>query len=388
MDRPAVELQERPVATDAAPPATDDGADLVVFAEQVAELGGTERITAAILERYPAARTFALRFTTTNLPNGGQAVGNGRVRFVGRGRPRRHFLAPLFAHEIAKVPLGDAAVVLSLAHHGWSAAAQVPAGARHVCLCAGPPRSLHGHSDAYIRAYPAPLRPLLRAALPALRASNRTLIRRPDRLLTNSRSSARAIESVYGRAAEVVHPPVRTSYFTPAARPRRALLAVGRLVRHKRMDALVEAARCLDDEVVVVGAGPLLPELRRRAPANVRLLGYVDDEELRELYRTSRALICPSVEEFGLVMAEAQACGTPVIAPRAGGALEVVREGETGTLVERVDGPVLAEAVRRLERDPPDPAACRASAERFSEELFVAKLERVVDEERAAAAVG
>jgi glycosyltransferase involved in cell wall biosynthesis len=388
MEGSAVELEARVATPDAPPRPVDDGDDLVVVAEQVAELGGSERVTAAILDRYRAARTVALRFSTTNLPNGGQAVGDGRVRLVGRARPRRHFLAPVYARRVARAPLGEAAVVLSLAHHGWPAAARVPRGARHVCYCAGPPRSLYGYSGCYIRDYPAPLRPLLYAAIPALRASNRALIHRPDRLLTNSRSTARAIESVYGRPAEVVHPPVRTSYFTPAPRPRSGLLAVVRLARHKRFDALLEAARWLDDELVVVGGGRMLPELRRRAPANVRLLGYVDDEELRALYRTSRAFVSPSVEEFGIAMAEAHACGTPVIAPRAGGALEIVSDGESGVLLDRFDGPSLAAAVRRLDRHPVDPAACRESAERFSEDRFVTALERIVDEERLAASAG
>jgi UDP:flavonoid glycosyltransferase YjiC (YdhE family) len=56
-------------------------------------------------------------------------------------------------------------------------------------------------------------------------------------------------------------------------------------------------------------------------------------------------------------------------------------------LVDRLDAAALADAVRRLQRDPPDPAACRASADRFREELFVTRIERVIDEERAAAAV-
>jgi glycosyltransferase involved in cell wall biosynthesis len=380
-------VELRPLPAVAIPTAVDDGADLVLVADQVAELGGSERVLQAVVDRYPAARVLAPRFTTTNLPPGVAAVRAERVRLAGQGRPRRHFLAPVFARRIARAPVGAAAVVVSLTHNGWSAAARVPPGARQLCYCAGLPRWLYGDASAYLGDYPLPLRPALRAAIPALRVHNRRLLRRPNRLLTNSSWSARAIASVYGRRAEVIHPPVRTSFFTPAPRPRRGLLAVGRLVRHKRFELLVEAARHLDDELVVAGGGALLPELRRRAPSNVRFAGFVDDEELLELYRGSRAFVCPSVEEFGIVMAEAQACGVPVIAPRAGGALDVVRDGETGILVDRLDGRSLAEAVRALDSRPPDQAACRASAERFAEERFVAQLERVIDEERAAASV-
>jgi glycosyltransferase involved in cell wall biosynthesis len=113
----------------------------------------------------------------------------------------------------------------------------------------------------------------------------------------------------------------------------------------------------------------------------VRFTGYVDDAELRELYRSSRALICPSIEEFGMVMAEAQACGTPVIAPRAGGALDIVRDGETGLLLERIEADTLATAVRELDRRSFDPQAVAVSAERFSEQRFIAGLDRVLVEE-------
>jgi glycosyltransferase involved in cell wall biosynthesis len=113
----------------------------------------------------------------------------------------------------------------------------------------------------------------------------------------------------------------------------------------------------------------------------VRFTGWVDDAELRELYRSSRALICPSVEEFGIVMAEAQACGTPVIAPRAGGAIDIVRDAETGFLLDRIDPRSLAAAVRELEQRSFDPQACRASAQRFSEQQFIGRLDQVLAEE-------
>jgi glycosyltransferase involved in cell wall biosynthesis len=206
-------------------------------------------------------------------------------------------------------------------------------------------------------------------------------MRRPDRLLTNSRASAADIARVHGREAEVVHPPVNTSFFTPGPGPGRHALAVARAVPHKRLDLLVEAFRDLDEELVVVGHGRELPKLRAAAPANVRFTGFVPDEQLADLYRDSFALVCPSIEEFGIAMAEAHACGIPVIAPAAGGALEIVDDPATGILLDRVDPATLASAVRAARRRAFDPEACRASAERFSDQRFAAQIERVVDDE-------
>ena len=61
-------------------------------------------------------------------------------------------------------------------------------------------------------------------------------------------------------------------------------------------------------------------------------LGRASDEELVELYASARAVVVPSMEEFGITAVEAQAAGRPVIAAAAGGALETVIDGQTGLL--------------------------------------------------------
>lgn len=364
---------------------TSDGSGLAIVADQVEELGGTERVLEAILDRYPAAALFAPEFNTTNMPASHPLPWMGRITRLGSHGARRHFLSPLYARRLAASPLQAATVVLSLTHGGWAMAAQVAPGTRHICYNAGPPRWLYGHTEQYLRSYSSLLRPALRAAVPALRAHHRALMRRPDRVITNSGWSAAEIRRLFRRVAEPIYPPVKTDFFTPTPRSRRHLLTVARLVPHKRIDRVIEAFQGLDQELVVVGSGPFRDQLRERAPANVTFTGYVDDERLRELYRSSIALICPSTEEFGIAMVEAQATGTPVIAPRRGGALEIVWDGVSGILLDRIDPRSIAEAVRGVVDSQFDRSACRESAERFGEPTFVSKLERVVSEEWALA---
>jgi glycosyltransferase involved in cell wall biosynthesis len=273
-------------------------------------------------------------------------------------------------------------VVLSLAHTGWSAAAAIPAGARHVCYSAGPPRALYEHSDLYLLDYPRTVRATLRMTIPAVRAHHRRMMRRPDRLVTNSRWSADELARLVGVAPDVVYPPVRTEFFTPSEAERGHFLVVARLKPHKRVDVVIDAFRELDDRVVVVGGGPWLDRLRRSAPPNVSFTGYVSDAELRRLYRASHAVLCPSIEEFGIVMAEAHATATPVIAPRAGGALEIVEDGRTGVLLDQIGTRELATAVRDVSWGSFDREALLASAERFSVERFVDGMDAVIAEER------
>lgn len=222
-------------------------------------------------------------------------------------------------------------------------------------------------------------------ALPALRACHARLLRRPDRLIANSNYAADHMRGEHGLVAEVLHPPVRDDFFSPAPRERRHWLAVGRVTTQKRFDVLLAAFAKLDAPLVVAGTGPALNRMRAVAPPNVSLVGFVDDDSLRELYRSARGLIVPSLETFGLVTAEALACGTPVIAQRAGGSLELVREGVNGVFLESLDPSAVMKAVEAVERLAPDPEACRASVEPYSEQRFLARMDTVLDAERALA---
>jgi glycosyltransferase involved in cell wall biosynthesis len=360
-----------------------DGDELVIVTEQAGEMGGTERVLSALIASYPRARLLAPRFERSNVPAGAQPEWDSRVVELGRARRKLHHLAPVYARWVAAAPIERARVVLTLVHGGWAAAAPVPSGARHVSYCAGPPRALYGQEDHYLRAYPAPARPFLRAALPPLRAHYRALMRRSGRLLTNSLASAAGLERLVGQRAEVVYPPVRTDFFTPGTGPREHFLAVARVTPQKRIDVLVDAFRGLDERLVVVGGGPWLDRLRAAAPPNVSFAGYVSDDELLRLYRRSHAVVCPSVEEFGIVMVEAHACGTPVVAPRAGGALEIVADGATGLLVDRLDAESVRSAVRAIRGRAFDARELRASAERFSVDRFASRMDAILAEEHA-----
>ena len=145
------------------------------------------------------------------------------------------------------------------------------------------------------------------------------------------------------------------------------LLWIGRLNDDKGPQRAIEAAR--EAGVPLVLAGPVQPgqedfferEVEPHIDGDrVRYIGEVGDEK-GDLYAGARALLMPIrwPEPFGLVMTEAMACGTPVIAFPEGSAPELVLDGETGFVVE--DEHAMAAAVGRL--DEIDPARCRSSAE-------------------------
>jgi glycosyltransferase involved in cell wall biosynthesis len=227
--------------------------------------------------------------------------------------------------------------------------------------------------------FPRAVRPLARASAVGLRRWDRRSAQRVTRFVANSTAVAERIRRVYGREADVIHPPVDTEYFSPGAVREDFFLFVGRLVAYKRPDLVVRAFARLPHRLIVVGGGHMERELRLAATPNVSFERTVSDDRLRELYRGARALVYPCEEDFGIVMAEAQACGTPVIGLRAGGATDIVDDGVTGRLIDRPDPELVRRAVDEVaERDIDHDGISRA-AQRFSAARFRMEMRRVAE---------
>lgn len=249
-----------------------------------------------------------------------------------------------------------------------------PGGVPHLCYCHSPARYLWLLESEYARG--SGLRGAgLKVFGPALRRWDARTSANVTAFIANSGHIRDEIRRCYGRDAEVVHPPVRTEFFTPDPGVEREefWLIVGALEPYKRVDAAIEAAARSHQRLVIVGDGTEGPRLRRLAAGvdEVTFLGRRSDEEVRDLFRRARALLMPQVEDFGIVAVEAQACGLPVVARRAGGALDTVTD-RTGVFFEGRGGDAIAQAARAAPRDAG--ADCRRNAEQFSEQAFDAKM--------------
>jgi glycosyltransferase involved in cell wall biosynthesis len=198
-----------------------------------------------------------------------------------------------------------------------------------------------------------------------------------DSFVANSQFIARRIWKAYRREARVIYPPVDTDAFSLSDRREDYYLTASRLVPYKRVDLLVDAfSKMPDKKLVVIGDGPELPRLRAKAGRNVSLLGYQEFSAMRDHLERARAFLFASREDFGIVLVEAQAAGTPVVAFGRGGALETVHgldtRNPTGVLFGQQSADAVVEAIRVFEQQEHriEPAACRASALRFSTERF------------------
>jgi glycosyltransferase involved in cell wall biosynthesis len=142
--------------------------------------------------------------------------------------------------------------------------------------------------------------------------------------------------------------------------PGRRVLFVGRLVYYKGVDVLIDAMARVQGTLLLIGDGPLEPELRRRAAAKgiqdrVVFLGHVSEEMLPAYYQAADVFVLPSVaktEAFGVVQVEAMAAGVPVISTNLPTGVPWVNEdGVSGLVVPPGDAAALADALARLLSD-------------------------------------
>ncbi len=198
-----------------------------------------------------------------------------------------------------------------------------------------------------------------------------------DEFIAISHYIARRIWKVYRRQSTVIYPPVDTALFEPIAEKDDFYLTVSRLVPYKRVGLIVEAFRRMPEKkLIVIGDGPSFDRIRALASENVTMLGYQDFEGMRQHLQRARAFVFAAQEDFGICVAEAQACGTPVIAYGKGGVLEIVRDlssqEPTGLFFKEQTPDAIVESIQRFERERMrfDPDACRRNADRFSKERF------------------
>ncbi|PRY63208.1 glycosyltransferase involved in cell wall biosynthesis [Knoellia remsis] len=344
--------------------------------DYLTQRGGAERVVLAMARAFPGARIH----TTLYDPDGTYPefrdldIVTSPLNRVGVLRRRHRLALPLLAPAASATRI-DADVVLA-SSSGWAHGFH-SSGALLV-YCHAPARWLH-QRDEYLGAHGS--RGLSGIALgllaPALRRWDQRAAARADAYLANSRVVRDRIHAAYGITAEVLPPPHGVTADGPTE-PVPELagwddyhLVVSRLLPYKNVDVAVEAFRGLpDDRLVVVGDGPLRDVLAASLPDNVRLVSHLSDAQLRWTYAGARALVAPSLEDFGLTPLEAAAFGHPTIALEAGGYLDTVVPGRTGVFFTDATPSAVRRAVRNAAGLPWVSDDLRAHAASFGEERF------------------
>jgi glycosyltransferase involved in cell wall biosynthesis len=306
-------------------------------------------------------------------------------------RTYRYYL-PLFPRTIEALNLRDYDLILSSSH--CVAKGIFPHRALHVAYIHAPMRYVWDMYDSYFdSAASFATRVGMRLFRGYLQRWDLRSSQRVDHFIANSNNVAAKIEKLYERTAAVIHPPVELERFHIAAEQQPYYLIVSALVPYKKIDIAIGAFNKLKLPLKIAGEGPLRKRLEKMAQPNIEFLGWVDSQDLPELYASCQALIFPGEEDFGIVPLEAQASGRPVIAYGKGGVLESIvpldsningspsTSGATGVFFQELTSESLIEAVRCFHHKKQlfDPDAIRCHASTFSRDRFKSRIRDYVD---------
>lgn len=347
------------------------------------QMGGAERVVESFHRLWPEAPIFTTIADRDAMP---ASLRDADVRVSWMQRLpgwQRHFRAmlPLYPSAVASLDLRGFDVIVS-SSSAWAKAARAPRGAAHVCYCHTPMRWVWDYERYVAReGFGALTRLALPPVIAALRRWDVRTAARPSHIVVNSRVVQERVQRCWGRTSELLPPPVETSRFAVGRGPGRAHLIVSRLAHYKRIDLAVAAFTQLGLPLEIIGDGPARAALQAAAGPSITFRGRVDDAGVAAAMRDCRALIFPGEEDFGITPLEANACGRPVIAFGAGGALETVRDGETGVLFVEPTAASLAAAVQRAEQLSWNATAIRAHAERYDTARFEAAFRAIVERE-------
>jgi glycosyltransferase involved in cell wall biosynthesis len=349
--------------------------------------GGAERVFEALAEMFPEAPIYTLLYDKERMGDYFQGR-DIRVSWLSKLpkflKNRYRFFLPFFPVAVESFDLRDFDLVIS-SSGAWSKGIVTRLNTKHIAYLHSPMRYAWDYHEEYLSelgglsAGRGKLRIFTRMLMSYLRVWDRQAAERPDAILSNSRFTQARVKKYYRRESTVIYPGALALFektwhlFSHETKPVRGhFLIVSRLTRSKKVEQAIEAFNKLGFPLVIVGDGPERPRFQRRAGKNIRFAGFVNDEELARLYMSTRAIIFPSEEDFGMVAAEALSFGTPVIAYEYGGIQEILHPGKTGELFHAQTPEIIAEGVRRFlqHEGQYDEAAMKQSVAQLTRENF------------------
>jgi len=296
---------------------------------------GGEKVLLELARLYPEAPIYTLFLDRETLP---EELKLRDIRVLKGLHPWRRFrkaLLPILPLAIESFDFSEFDLIISTSSC-VAKGAQKPTHGRHLCYIHSPMRYAWDQKREYFGRWLD--RPvvgwLIEKVLTRLRRWDVASAERVDVFVANSQFVAGRVKAYYGREAVVIHPPIDLKGFPQKTQTGNYLLVAGALVPYKRFDLAIKAAEALGVRLIVAGAGPEEAKLRSLAGPWTEFRIAPDQAEWVSLLQNARALLFPGIEDFGMIAIEAMSCGTPVIASKAGGALDFIVEGVTGVFFE------------------------------------------------------
>ena len=342
---------------------------------------GAERVLLAFHEIWPNAPIFTSTYNREKMKQFSNA--DVRVSFLQKwplASKKHQLYLPLLPIAFESFDFKDFDIVVS-SSHSCAKGIVVKPNTLHISFCHTPMRYAWDDSQNYVKEsrFAWPIKKLIPSMMNYIRMWDRVSADRVDHFIANSNFVKQRIKKYYKADAEVIHPPVNASFYTPAQTISDYFLFVGRLISYKRVDHALAAFNELKLPLKIIGTGPEYAKLKSMAKSNIEFLGSVSDSDVKQYLAHAKAFIFPAIEDFGIAPLEAMASGRPVIAFKGGGALDYVIEGITGTFYNKQHPLALADAVKRFDYTKYNPKVIRQHALKFDAPIFKKKIKEFVE---------
>jgi len=348
--------------------------------DRVNKIGGAERVLLSLHELFPDAPLY----TAVYAPKGASWANVFKVKptwmnSIPFAKDHHEFFPWLTPFAFESIDFDDFDLVISVTSAEAKAILTKPK-TIHICYCLTPTRYLWSGFNLYTKGTSISSF-FLKLLGPMLQRWDLVASSRPDSYIAISNRVKKRIETYYHRLVDaVIYPPVQTDFFIPASSSRNQYyLYISRLVPYKRPDVVLDAFNKNGYPLIVIGTGSEKNKLMEQAKGNITFAGsVVTDKELLDYYQHCRALVFSGDEDFGIVAAEAQSCGKPVIAYRHSGMAEIITHGKTGILFDKQTSSSLRAAVEKERTMTFDSELCRTQGVRFDENRFKEEFQTLI----------
>lgn len=345
---------------------------VAIVYDRVNKIGGAERVLESLREIFPNSTLFTSIYNKKKTPWAEKfAIKTSFVQAIPLLNLRHEFIPYLMPFAFESFQFEKFDLVISVTSEA-SKGIIVPVGIPHVCICLTPTRYLWSGYKKYFKN--RILRFLTYPLVWYLRKWDIVASDRPDALIAISKNVSRRIQKYYKKKSIVIYPPsdrlFKKNLKSIQIPEKDYFLVVSRLVSYKRVDLAVKACTKLKLPLIVIGEGGESEKLHAIAGENVIFKGRVSDRVLLSYYKNCRAFLFPGEEDFGITMVEAQFAGKPVVAFKAGGATEIIKDGITGTFFREQTVDSLCNTLKKFKKSRYNEKDCKKNAGRFTEDKF------------------